>query len=138
MKKSALLVLLLTAIAFTGCKKDKDEDSNLIVGKWYTKKMYDVSYVNGVKQGEYTDTDFTSSDYMEFFDNGKVKDSDEDEYTYKLDGKTIILADIDDPSDVEVYQIKTLTKTDLVVGEEVSYSSQGVTYKNVSEITFQK
>lgn len=119
MKNYAMaLVLLLTTLAFTGCKKEKDE--KLIVGKWKLEKEISKYYENGVLIDEDVDTDDGGT--AEIFDNGRMKDGDNNEYTYVLNGKTFTITLVKDPREVETFEITTLTKESLVIYNEDSYT----------------
>ena len=132
------LLLLLTAFAFTGCKKDKDDNAQLILGKWKIQSVVETNYVNGVLDGTpetYTDDNYT----LEFFADGKVKlvdNSYSESNTYKIDGNTLTVTNL--TGKTNAIQISKLTKTELSLTSEDSEVSEGKTYKEVEVENFIK
>jgi len=116
----ALLVLIVSALVFTSCKKDKDGPS--IVGKW---GLYEYSW-------EYTETgttpdkgtrsvSSTHEDYhtLEFTSDGKVKinaDGWESTGTYRIDGNKIYFKETG--STTEDFNEFTLSENELVLTEK--------------------
>lgn len=88
MKNFTLFILLIMIAAFTGCKKDEeDQQRKDIVGKWFVKKTVEKEIVNGVTISEDTDTDFGTDYYFEFTSDGKmIENIDGDQYpgTYQV------------------------------------------------------
>ena len=142
MKKNVLVLFIMAAIAISGCKKDdkKDDDAkSTIVGKWLVKKIYEVEYENGVKKREDTDTDFGNQDFFEFKADGTglfSETGDTDPITYKVTGDMLTITD--SPGESFDLKIKSLRGNDLVLVDESTETYQGVTYRNVTEITFKK
>ena len=130
------MMLMAAVVMFSGCGKEDDDDSQLILGKWNFKNSSYTSYVNGVQQGDVeigTDDDYV----VEFFDNGKANWEGE-AVTYKLEGKTLTIFESSDPDDTDIYQITTLNKNELQVTEEDSYTSNGRTVREVYVENFTK
>lgn len=142
MKKNVLLLFIMAALAISGCKKDdkKDDDAkSTIVGKWLVKSIYEVEYENGIKKREDTDTDFGNQDFFEFKADGTglfSETGDTDPITYKVTGDMLTITD--SPGESFDLKIKSLSGNDLVLVDESSETYQGVTYRNVTEITFKK
>ena len=142
MKKNVLLLLMMAAIAITGCKKEEEQEEepkSSIVGKWFVKKLYFVRYEGSVKKEEETETDFGNSDYYEFKADGTGTFSevgDTDPLTYTVAGDVITITD--NPGESFSLKIKSLAANDAVLVEESTETNQGITYRNVMEITLKK
>ena len=124
--KKPFLLLILSVLILSGCKKDNGDPSpadfeTLIIGKWYIKKTYEKEFVNGVKLQDETRTDYGIDDFFEFKKNGDATNNDKDDFfTYVIVDNKLKLYDKDDPADPDPeyeYTIITLTKDDLVLLE---------------------
>lgn len=138
MKNFSLLVLLMTAVAFTGCKKDEeDKQKQNIVGKWFVKQTIEKEIVNGVTVHEDTDTDFGTDYFFEFTKDGKMIENIEgDQYTgtyqVKDNNRVAIAFQGEEPDD---YEIRKLNSTEMVLYVE---DEDGPNAKETTEITFRK
>jgi hypothetical protein len=138
MKNSTLLLLLIAAVTFTGCKKDDDEKAaDNIIGKWYEVSSLETEYKNGTQISQETITNNDPDNYTEFRSNGTAVDGDGDEYTYKITGKTLTMREVGDDDD-EVYEIKKITSGDLVIYGENTYQDGNNNYRYTTESTFKK
>ncbi|TCD02801.1 lipocalin family protein [Pedobacter psychroterrae] len=142
MKKNVLFLFIMAAIAISGCKKDNKKDDELkstIAGKWFTKKIVEVNYVNNVKKEEHTDTDFGNNDFFEFKADGTgifSEIGDTDPFTYKVTGDILTITYM--PGESLDFKIKSLIGNDAVFVNEFSEIFENVNYKTVTEITVKK
>lgn len=143
MKRNALLIFVMAALAISGCRKDdkldEDDIAKNLQGKWMIKKTYEVYYIDNVKDDEETETDYGSSDYLEFKADGTglySEEGDTDPFTYKVNGKTITIAE--GPNEKHDITIKSLIGNDAVLVEEYSETYQGKVHKTVVETTVKK
>ncbi len=142
MKNLSLLLLMVTAIAFTGCKKDPDKKNTAeLVGKWYLKTSTEKEYKNGTLINSETNSG-SSSTFFEFRSNGTAVNNRGEEYTYKVSGQTLITREVDSDED-EVVQIKKLDEDELIIygeetEEEQNNSGGKDTYKYTWEDTYVK
>ena len=107
---SALLILFVSALLFSSCKKDKDESAS-VVGRWGLSYA-EATINNGTPQSE----NYTSShdDYytLELKSDGKFiekyNDGDEDNGSYRIEGNKIYFTyegeTEDDPNEFTVSQ----------------------------------
>lgn len=132
--KRSILLLLLTVVVLSGCKKDKDDDASVaILGKWYISKTVEMDYENSVKVFEETDTDYDNTDFFVFKENGVLEVSGDDDYKYSLNANaTVLTIDSDD------YPIKALDANSLVFYMEDTEVSAGVTYKYYFEYVLRR
>ena len=142
MKKIKYLTLLFLAVSvgFTSCKKDDDEVS--IVGKWGTTKSVNINYTGTIKGSTETETTFTAEDYIEFKSDGTTilsedGDTDAGTYTFNNDTQKLSIKFTGDDESV-VFDIKTLTTTDLVLYTEEIDVEGSTTYKYTSEVSFKR
>jgi hypothetical protein len=138
MKRFTLFALLLAVVTITGCKKDPDEKAaDNILGKWYPVSSINTDYLNGKVTNRETSTDYSPNEYTEFKSNGTAFDYDGDEYTYKISGSTLTMREKGDDDD-EVFEIKKITSSELVIYSE-STDEQGTDkYKYTQELTLKK
>ncbi|WP_316818115.1 lipocalin family protein [Pedobacter nyackensis] len=138
MKNFYLLVLLMTAVAFTGCKKDdEDKQKQNIVGKWYVKQTIEKEIVNGVVISEETETDFDTDYYFEFTKEGKmIENISGDKYTgsYQVKGNNRVAITFQD-EEPDDYEIRKLNSTEMILYIE---DEDGPNSKETIEITFRK
>lgn len=138
MKNATLLILLLAAVTFTGCKKDEeDQQKKNIVGKWFVKQIIEKEIVNGVTVDEDTDTDFGADYYFEFTTDGKmIENINGDQYpgTYQVkeNNRVAIAFQGEEPDD---YEIRKLNSTEMVLYVE---DEDGPNAKETHEITLRK
>ena len=143
--KNFTIVVLLLLLAFTisSCKKDDptEDVTELIVGKRFFKKNYEVVTRNGQKT-ETTDTNFGNEDYLEFKKDGTGKYSevgDTDNFTYKITGNNILTLYYDgDDAAEEPVEITLLNSTDFVILYKGSEIYEGITKIWNTETTFKK
>ena len=144
MKKIPLIALLclMATVAFVSCKKDKDEDSGSIIGKWYSKVAYtDVMY-SGASIYKDTTT-FTDGEYIEFKSDGTATSLDENgevttqPYSYNASAKTITMTYEDEP---QTLTVKTLTSKEMVLtgSEQEKDEDSGLTVTANLEVHFSK
>ncbi len=143
MKKIKLFVMLLAVAAITSCEKDDStNDSSSILGKWYIKQTVETEFEGGIEVDKETETDFNSQDYVEFTSGGRMIEKDHsgysDERNYSIVSGKLILSEIGDPNDKEEYEIKELTASKLVLYNDETEVYQGVTYREIVEVTFQR
>jgi hypothetical protein len=127
MLKTISMVMVLAAITFASCKKDKEKTTQeKIVGRWKIESLV----VNDMTSGTLTTNTYTgtAADFIEFRNDGTANTS--------VDGTTDnmawgIISDakvwMDSPSDI--YDIKVLTDTKLVIYSKETY---GADYYEVS------
>ena len=138
MKNFTLLLLLIATITITGCKKDKDEKaSGDIIGKWYLHSYINLVYTNGKVTDQNSQTDPNRSNYIEFKSNGNAADSYGEQFSYKINGTQLILKDLEDGEE-ELYEIKKITSTELVVYNESVQQDGSDQYKYTTESTYKK
>ncbi|SDJ07106.1 Lipocalin-like domain-containing protein [Pedobacter sp. ok626] len=138
MKNFTLLILLLiTTVSITGCKKDKDEDSGGIVGKWYLYSYINIVYTNGKVTDQTSQTAPDRSNYIEFKSNGTAADNEGDQFSYKINGTQLILKDLEDGEE-ELYEIKKINNTELVIFNELVQQAGSDQIKYTTETTFKK
>lgn len=139
MKNFTLLLLLVTGISFTGCKKDKkDSDEANIVGKWYMQSSWEKEYKNGVLVDQQSSTQPSQTVSYEFRSNGTGLDNHGDQFNYKIIGTKLTVTYPDDDDDTEVQDIKKLTSSEMVLTGEDSWDNEGDITKYTWEGTFKK
>ena len=113
----SIIIALFVAIGFTSCEQ---QYTNNIVGEWQmTKHVY---YYNGEKQDE---GDIEEGIIWSFTSDGRFIDgTDEDIYT--ITGKTLIIGDGYEFG--ASWQIKKLTKKELILKAEDKVEQQSVEY----------
>lgn len=137
------VLFLSVAVGFSSCKKDDGDDAKAsIVGKWALTKEVEIEYENGVKVEEDIETTFQSEDYIEFKSDGKVVfsevgDTDNGTYSLSSDGKKLTIT-FSENSVSDIFDIKTLSSTDLVIYTEYTELHQGINYKETLEYSFKK
>ncbi|MEQ7799729.1 lipocalin family protein [Pedobacter sp. ASV1-7] len=140
MKNFSLLLLLITTISFSSCKKDsspEEKNAKNIVGKWQLTSVTQKSHKNGTLEGEQTHHVEGNNVTTEFRNNGTGVDGDGDEFTYKISGSKIIISYKDEDENTEG-EIKKLNSNDLVIYiEEINVQGKD-TYKYSWEETFLK
>jgi hypothetical protein len=142
MRKLNFLAILffVFAIGFTGCKKESAEPAISakadILGKWSVTKA--IAKIYDPAKGEYVlDNQGADKVEIEFKADGtlityEADTSQNGKYIISDDGKTInILITEKGTTENEAFQIKQLSKTDLVLYQEIPQ-------KYTSEITFKK
>ena len=130
------MMLMAAVVMFSGCGKDDDDDSQLILGRWQFKSSTYTRFVNGAQVGQ-PDVDTDDDYFIEFFDNGKAN-WDGEPATYKIDGKTLTIFESEDPDDKDVVQISKLNKNELEVTAEETYTENGQTVRSVYVEAFTK
>lgn len=140
MKNFTLLLLLIAASTFTGCKKDADEKAaENIIGKWQKVSTASKTYLNGGLTDQNTDTDYDATDIIEFRSNGTaVDDNGKDEYTYTVTGSKLTMKEVGHDDEELVYEIKKINSSDLVIYGEETYLDGTNNYKYTSEVTLKK
>ena len=131
----ALLMISATAMVFTSCKKDKDDDNGgSIVGTWKLTKGVEYYLVDGNLQGEKQEDDLSDENFViTFTSDGKYTTkqdgSVEDEGTYSYsDGKLTIKYD----GDTDVVKV-TVSGNTLIFKYEDDDSTDQHTITSVSE-----
>ncbi|TSJ44346.1 copper resistance protein NlpE [Mucilaginibacter corticis] len=108
------IVVLVFAIASTGCKKDNSGSASVkIVGKWLVKKSITHQTYQGITRH---DTTFNSNDSYQFNVNGTafIKESDTEENTvWKVSNNKLVLGVTNENGIAQVLDINTLTNTSL-------------------------
>lgn len=138
--KFLALLFISLSVGLTSCKKDDDKKGN-IVGKWFLKSEVNKMYINGQQQGEADiETDFGTSDYVEFKSDGKgvySEEGDTDDFTYQINNDATELTIVID-GETEKQKISKLTDSELVLLNESSETMQGTTFKYSFESTYKK
>ena len=121
MKKTMFAVVAAVLLFLTACEKDKDQTTqSKIEGKWNVVRIIDKEAFVGLPV--FIDTIAgTSADYFNFRTDGKREASYDgaiDTLTYKLQGDTAILF-----SGTNLFKIRTLTSTQLILHERQTFSS---------------
>jgi hypothetical protein len=129
MKKIAgSVLLLLLAVAFTGCTKDKSL-AELMIGKWQGKSVKMISYENGVKVDEYTTFYTSNEETIEMIKGGTGKHySDgivDDEFTWTLSGNKLTVTSGTDVMELEI----TANETTMTYKISETNVDGGITYK---------
>ena len=118
MKNFTFLMLLMTTVAFTSCKKDdEDQQRKDIIGKWFVKKTIEKEIVNGVTISEDTDTNFGTDYYFEFTKDGKmIENIDGDQYpaTYQVKDNNRVAITFQG-EDAHDYEIRKLNSSEMVL-----------------------
>ncbi len=142
MKKSLLKLLFIVVPVFTlsvACDKDKDSDKTVsIVGTWTATNVVGIEKEDGDIVDEY---DGPLSYSLEYVFNGdktgkEVYPDDNEDYAFiwSLSGNTLTLTFID-YEDVEVYTVKELSKSKLVLFDSWSEEDEGVLYESNETLT---
>jgi hypothetical protein len=110
MRKSMrlLLLLLVAGLAFTGCKKDKDDKDLNIVGKWEIFNAHYKEFKNGQLEPEEPAYDVSVGDgsyhIMEFKTDKtfiiQYSSVDDVKGTYRIEGKKLYLKEEGETEDV--------------------------------------
>lgn len=119
-----MFIMVLTAGAFTACKKDKggsvDIKTSNLVGKWHYVTFFD----NGVEHRNEFDSDY----YILLNADGTAYDSDDDDYgTWKLSGSAIVFTNRFGRS--ASAQIAKLTTKELVLSTKDGTDELVIHYK---------
>lgn len=139
MKKLTTLtiaILLIAGAFLSSCKKEsttteQTTSTDILVGKWYTKKYVEVYYnPNGVKGGESSSVDFNSTDFINFKANGDYENSGGISKFTHVGDKVTVTGKVN-----KVYTVKVLTATDLQL---FSTSTDSQNYKYEVTLTLQK
>lgn len=115
-KLTTTLMMLLLCVGFVSCNDNGDEDSSdaLIVGTW--RRDFKFEDLVGELYHMYVFNSDGTGSYQEI-------DEDEDDYTYekityKYNEKTSRLTVTSQYGDIYEYNVLSLTKTELVLGDE--------------------
>jgi len=133
--KTIIGLFLLTA-TLTSCDKETKDDADVaIIGLWQATKEIEVEFEDGKKVNEDTETD--PGFYIEFRNDGRIYEDGELTGTYQLssDKKKLTVRSEDETID---YDIKTLTKSSLILYREYDYTEDGKTYHETAEVHFRK
>lgn len=147
MKKLSLKLALVFAIAisFMACSKDEETTSpSLIVGKWEgTTAMFKVTN-NGQILENNIDTFVTGQFIIDFLSNGLMisTSSDttavsDDTSSYVVNGNTLTLISLD-KTDTGIYNISTLSATNLKLIESQTEVQNGNTIVSEYSVNFIK
>lgn len=140
MRNFSLLLLLVTAISLSSCKKDSNpdkKDTEAIIGKWYLKSVSEKSFKNGKLESEDSYSVDHNNYFREFRSNGTGVDGDGDEYTYKVASSKLTTRYKGEDEDI-IEDIRTINSNDLVVyGEDIHPNGNDV-YKYTYEETYLK
>jgi hypothetical protein len=139
MKKTTLFLLLTVLVSFSACEKKEDDDNSVkIIGKWNLKKEVEKEYLNNTL----TTTDestYSTGAYVEFKSNGALEwnedGSDPENYSYKVDGDKLTVNDGGEP---EVFTIEELSSSKLVISEEDTETINGQTLKEVYQLFLER
>lgn len=138
MKNFTLLLLFITGVAFTSCKKDPDEKAaDNIVGKWYQQSFTEKEYKNGTLVDEYSSSRPSETISYEFKSDGTGVDEDGDSFKYKISGSKISI-DYMDHGSVDEQIIKKITSSELILNSEESWESGSDVIKSIWEANYKK
>ena len=104
------MLLLLTCVGFAACSDDEDSSGgyeSMIVGTWSDSGAYDDYCITFYPNGKYLEED----DGYEYYGR----------YIINKNFLTLIEEDYGSGSYDDVYQIKSLSKTKLVLGEDENH-----------------
>lgn len=119
-----LFLAVLAISTFSSCKKDSDSDANdkamaKLLGKW--------TFVSASTNDYYSNADHIKTvpgapgDFMDFMNNNKAVlriFSSQDTSKYTLTGGSKLVFD-----DIDQFDVKTLTESDLILNRKTVYSS---------------
>ncbi len=144
MKQSIFYVLaFMLTFGMISCSSDDDKgsESATILGKWYISQNGYI--LNGTEILEDYDHECaTKKDFVEFFNDGTVKDSyydtacvvDTDTGTYTLDGNTLVVSYMYD-GEIDTQQATIVTLNETTLKFNITEVYDGVTYTYVSVLT---
>jgi hypothetical protein len=120
--RKIFLATLTGAIAFAACKKNDDNNTASIVGKWNGVNVINTHYYN---DSSYLDTSATAGQVIEFTSDGKCY-YDGDTSTYSVAGNTLSIIYTDNHGvENELYQIQALDAHNLGLYMNETDSSNG-------------
>ena len=135
MKK--IIYLLLIALLFAGCKKNKDKNATnevTIKGKWKTKnaKVECYNADGNIVYSQYEEIKQKDSFYIEFDGNNKAiltyfNDTNEtiSKYTYQ-NGCLTLIEVTDDETDIKSMPVSQLTANDMILQFEESNNTNDI------------
>lgn len=134
----SLFIILLICIS---CKKaSTTQNLDSIIGKWFQKKSVSTFYQNGKRGSDDVDTNFSSSDFLEFKSSGEVLNGNGVKSTYILSDKILTFTNTGSTPEKQQFKILTLTASQLVISWDYDIElKNGVeVYKESTELTFSK
>lgn len=117
--KNLLLLAFICLLGFYACKKDSDNNSKKIIGKWTRTKGIRLKSLNGVDSLIEAKDGFGADDYIQFNANGTgysafgIPGVGYANFTYKIVEDSLLTAPIG-LNDIG-FKIKTLTSKNLVL-----------------------
>ncbi|MFA4870022.1 MAG: lipocalin family protein [Pedobacter sp.] len=140
MRNFSLLLLLITAISFSSCKKDpstEEKNAKNLIGKWFLKSVTEKNLKNGTSTNQQTTPINDDKKFVEFRSNGTAVDLWGDEFNYKISNSKITMRYNEDDEDY-IQDIIKITSNELVLSEEDVYTEGNDTFKYITEYTFTK
>jgi hypothetical protein len=140
MRNLSLLLLLITAISFSSCKKDsspEEKNAKNLLGKWFLKSVTEKNLKNGASTNQQTTPINDDKKFVEFRSNGTAVDLWGDEFNYKISNSKITMRYNEDDEDY-IQDIIKITSSELVLSEEDVYTEGNDTFKYITEYTFAK
>ena len=141
-KNILTLVLLFTlSCGLWSCKKDDQEDSVSLIGKWHIEVDNGTvqqpgeaiqKTTTGYARGEFT-LEFIGSHTMKLFEEGRLIT-----YPYNYDANSMLLSIKLDDGDFIEYKVKELSKHRLVLFDQGTETSNGVTFSYTQELICSK
>ena len=138
-KRFTLIALVAVVATLFACKKDKAEkNTDRLVGKWNMNHTLEVLYENGKEIDR--DEDDGQGQTVEFKSDGTgVSSYDDGSENFKWSATATELKITEESdSEADVYTIKSLSKTELVLVEEYVEVEGNTTYREVVETKFTK
>ena len=127
--KKLLFLAVICLLGFYGCKKDSDDNSKKIIGKWTHVKAVLIKNVNGVDSVDQVDDHLDPDEYLLFNKNGTAvshSNGEDENANYTLSGNTLSITTADSLS--ITLKIKTLTSKSLVLRQQEDFGQNGATY----------
>ncbi len=139
--KKTLIAFLIAATTLIGCKKDKSEaTADKLVGKWMATSEVETEYENGKITHKDDPFNYSADQWVVEFTGTQIKQYEfgkaiEEPYNYSVSGDKITYTEDNKPKTII---IKTQTDTNLILSYEETETLNGITYREVNEVSFVK
>ena len=141
--KKTLLICLIAITALAGCKKDDNEakgSNDKLIGKWMAKTDIEFEYENGKLVRQDDPSSYDTDEYVIEFTGTQIKQYEfgepiEEPYNYTVSGDKITYTE---DGNSKVITIKSQSDKNLILLMEDVDVSNGITYKEVVEISLVK
>jgi len=121
-----IFVITVIALFVSGCKKEPDDATILLIGRWNQVSLETVNYYDNVKQSETTKTYNEGDIVLEIMDDGTankyVKGVISDAFYWTVDGELLLMTG--NSGIVQTAQF-SVSKTDLTLQWAVQETSDG-------------